>query len=356
MAPSSPSPNRNSNGSDDFNSLDGPSHDRHRDTSRSPSHTPLVDPEDVLKWQASSCDSLRDLKVLKTSSGRPKAADYNDTMKALILVAISNYRSNISMVSAFPDNAKESEVLAQVWKDVCVQLDIEAHITPRIAKLIKCFFQLYKLTYINSSLLRGELKLKMRPLVEAFFGFESGLNRKIIARNCQTAEDLKDGKGFVYKVTNADTMNCKGMYQARILQKVVNVMWFHNKQDEGVVHAAQFSPLTISALALVLAAIECCIDEWITGVRTDIPFSTALYKDIYEDHVRCLECFDKITKQQILTNILVKLCNRGRFHAGAQPISTAGAPTISDNAFIAALKEYEDEFQTESDGENGDSD
>ncbi|KAF8220648.1 hypothetical protein L208DRAFT_1332651 [Tricholoma matsutake] len=158
------------------------------------------------------------------------------------------------------------------------------------------------------------------------------------------------------KVTNGDTTNRKGMYQARILQKVMNVMWFRNKQDEGVVHAAQFSTLTISALALVLAAIECCIDEWITGVRTDIPFSTALYKDIYEDHIHCLERFDKITKQQILTNILIKLYNRGRFHAGAQLISTAGTPTISDNAFIAALKEYEDESQTESDGENGDSD
>jgi hypothetical protein len=45
-----------------------------------------------------------------------------------------------------------------------------------------------------------------------------------------------------------------------------------------------------------------------------------------------------------------------RFHAGAQPISTAGALIISDNAFIATLKEYEDESQTESDGENGDSD
>ncbi|KAF8232000.1 hypothetical protein L208DRAFT_1274461, partial [Tricholoma matsutake] len=120
-----------------------------------------------------------------------------------------------------------------------------------------------------------ELKSKMCPLVEPFFGFESGLNWKIIAKNCQTAEDLKDGKGFVYKH--------KGMYQVKILQKVVNVMWFRNKQNEGVIH-----PLL-------------------------------------------------------------------RFHAGTQPISTASAPTISDKAFHAALKEYKGESQTESDGKNGDS-
>jgi hypothetical protein len=59
--------------------------------------------------------------------------------------------------------------------------------------------------------------------------------------------------------------------------------------------------------------IECGIDEWISGIRSDIPFSTALYKDIYEDHIRCLERFDKITEQNILPNILVKLYNRGRY-------------------------------------------
>jgi hypothetical protein len=38
------------------------------------------------------------------------------------------------------------------------------------------------------------------PIVEGFFEFESGLNRKIIAKNCEIAENLKDGKGFIYKV------------------------------------------------------------------------------------------------------------------------------------------------------------
>lgn len=43
-----------------------------------------------------------------------------------------------------------------------------------------------------------------------------------------------------------------------------------------------------------------------------------------------------------------------RFHSGAQPISSASTSAVSTNAFAAALKEYEEESQTESDGENGD--
>ena len=45
-----------------------------------------------------------------------------------------------------------------------------------------------------------------------------------------------------------------------------------------------------------------------------------------------------------------------RFHAGAQLISTAGILTISDSAFKAALREYEEDSETETDGENGETD
>jgi Domain of unknown function (DUF6532) len=33
-------------------------------------------------------------------------------------------------------------------------------------------------------------------------------------------------------------------------------MWFRNKQDEGIRHEANFNPLTIEAVALVLAAVR----------------------------------------------------------------------------------------------------
>ena len=58
--------------------------------------------------------------------------------------------------------------------------------------------------------------------------------------------------------------------------------------------------------------IECCIDEQISSIRSNVPFTTALYKHVYEDHIHCLEHFDKVTKQIILPNILIKLYNRGQ--------------------------------------------
>jgi hypothetical protein len=108
----------------------------HNDPSRGPSCTPSSS-ETTLKRRASSCESLKETKIQKTSSGRPKAADYDDSDKALILSAISHYRTELGTVTAFPDNAKEAEMLGQVWQEACVRLDITGSITPRIAKLVR---------------------------------------------------------------------------------------------------------------------------------------------------------------------------------------------------------------------------
>lgn len=155
----------------------------------------------------SSFDSLKETKISRTSSGRPKAADYDDSLKALIFSAISYYRANLSSVCAFPDIATEALMLSQVWRFVCKQMDATVTITPQIAKLVKSTahsptpfvdFHYGQITSRGSQL-RGELKSKTRSLVEGCFGFESGLNKKIVRKNRDIAENLKEGKVFVYK-------------------------------------------------------------------------------------------------------------------------------------------------------------
>lgn len=167
-------------------------------------------------------------------------------------------------------------------------------------------------------------------------------------------------------------------------------MWFRNRQDEGVVYDSYFQPIKVETVALILTVvsvffvykiyysdvfqIECCIDEWTTGIRTDCAFTTAAYRDIYVDHLRCLQDFishdKKYGKDNIVGNIIEKLYNRGRlvlwphphwlsslynrFHAGAQPVSHLKTRTISTTAFNAAIKEYEGDSNSESDGETGD--
>ena len=49
--------------------------------------------------------------------------------------------------------------------------------------------------------MRGELKIKARPIVGIFYCFGSGQNQKIIASNRELAEGLKEF-GYAYAVSH----------------------------------------------------------------------------------------------------------------------------------------------------------
>lgn len=51
------------------------------------------------------------------------------------------------------------------------------------------------------SQLRGELKAKIRPLIEVGFGFKSGQGEKAVVYNRRLAEKLKFKFNFVYRVS-----------------------------------------------------------------------------------------------------------------------------------------------------------
>ena len=117
---------------------------------------------------------------------------------------------------------------------------------------------------------------------------------------------------------------------------------------------------------------ECGIDEWGTGIKTDIAFTAVDYRTVFDAHLKCLRNFQEATKKhKLLDKICTKLYNVGRyaislkplfdqlinfwlsFHSGAQPITPVVTAAVSASAFAAALKEYEDNSETDTDGEDG---
>ena len=47
----------------------------------------------------------------------------------------------------------------------------------------------------------------------------------------------------------------KGLFHNKNIQKVVNAMWFMNKQDDGVIYPEYFNPMPDVTVALVLAGV-----------------------------------------------------------------------------------------------------
>ena len=59
--------------------------------------------------------------------------------------------------------------------------------------------------------------------------------------------------------------------------------------------------------------IECCIDEWTTGTRMDVPFTVHDYCVGYESHLKCLQDFDEATKEfGVLKGICAWIYEDGR--------------------------------------------
>ncbi|KAI6004756.1 hypothetical protein EDD15DRAFT_2155494, partial [Pisolithus albus] len=104
----------------------------------------------------------------------------------------------------------------------------------------------------RGSQVRGQLKTKLRPLVEAIFGFHSSQSKSAIKKNRSLAEGLKDGSNFAFKVLH----HYMGFLKAPLIQKIINTMWFANKHDDGIKFHKHFMPFPYPALALVLTAVS----------------------------------------------------------------------------------------------------
>ncbi|KAG1867211.1 hypothetical protein DFJ58DRAFT_768940 [Suillus subalutaceus] len=112
-------------------------------------------------------------------------------------------------------------------------------------------------------------------------------------------------------------------------------MWFANHMDEGILYAKYFNPLPVKMIALVLAVMECCIDEWSTGVRDDIKFSSVSYAPVYLAHLDLLQRFDGHTAlYKLLETIRDTLLDVARLHAGGiNPLKTAVSVDAFTNDF-----------------------
>ncbi|THH07052.1 hypothetical protein EW146_g9434 [Bondarzewia mesenterica] len=204
------------------------------------------------------------------NGGRPKASDYDDVAKEVILTATGIYRCLISTLNAFPTPSEEAQFIRIAWDRANEETaqKVPIFLSPVIAKV--------------------------------------------------------------------DLSNKSGLYQHPIVQKIANKSWFNNPRDEGIAYADLFDLLSVEAIALILTAIECGIDAWATGCKIEVPFYGTEYKPLYGRHVKTLKAFWRLDE----------------IHAGVSSTISKDGPMLSESAFAAALKEYEEDSETEEEGDD----
>ncbi|KAG1727146.1 hypothetical protein EDD22DRAFT_961298 [Suillus occidentalis] len=252
-------------------------------------------------------------KICK-SKGRVAAHDYEVAVQQLIKFAIGDFRGRLAS------------------EEACVSHDIEIGFNGEIIQMITR----------RTSHLTSEVKAKLRSLIESLYGFNCSTRESVKSKNCRLVQDLKHKFGLCYRDLGDKKNNVprSGLYKTRLNQKGVNLLWYQNKRDEGIMFEKKFTPFPIPALALVYTAVECCIDEWTDGEWTDINFSSAEYKDVYDKHLANLRKFNTQTKAHgILDSILKAINDNGRLHARVDTTDVACGDYLSDVEINNAIRE-----------------
>ncbi|KAH9925841.1 uncharacterized protein B0H18DRAFT_1119321 [Fomitopsis serialis] len=282
-------------------------------------------------------DAVHCPEPIHTPSRRgPRAKDYDEDVQDVLDIANSLFRCRISTVNAFPSDSLQDEWAQQCWGEACRKLDIKYAANRAMIKIVTA----------RGSQLRGELKNKVKPLVESLYGFDSSSARRAMRKNRDRATALTHESAFAYEdpalnQPEGTYAERKGIYRHPIIQKAINATWFANRADEGIIFRQFFEPaISIETIALVLTAVHCCIDEWGPGRRTLVDFTENDYKTVYLSHRDNLRAFDELGDDAhlVLLKLRKRLYAEARFHSGAEDIDRS-FNTLSRDALSHALQE-----------------
>ena len=94
--------------------------------------------------------------------------------------------------------------------------------------------------------------MKITPLVQKLYGFETGEASGNQYRNMDRARDLKKDTAFI----NGEGEN--GLpYHHPVIQQAINIIWFNDgRRSEGIMFSNELCPLPYETIALVLAAVR----------------------------------------------------------------------------------------------------
>ncbi|KAG1884655.1 hypothetical protein F4604DRAFT_1919126 [Suillus subluteus] len=263
-----------------------------------------------------------------------KAGDFDHVTKDVLTITTSVYCCLVVTRAPFPDMLLvKTKLVKCAWHEASDITGLTIQLTPSLVKMMtRCM-----------SHVRGKLKTKMHGLTASFFGFRASRSMVAIKANHDLAKSLKEGNSFVFK----DWELKSGIYKTELIQKAINDMWFANHSDE-VLYAKYFDPLPVKMMALVLTVMECCVDEWTTGVREDVKFSSVSYGPVYLAHLDSLQWFEGCTAPyKLLDRILDNLLDVAQLHAGGiNPFKTAeSVDTFTNDIFDEAIREYEVKMQ-----------
>ncbi|KAL0057487.1 hypothetical protein AAF712_015871 [Marasmius tenuissimus] len=164
-------------------------------------------------------------------------------------------------------------------------------------------------------------------------------NVNVQNQNSRLCELLIEKCAFVYQ--NPFDTSAKGsLFRNETIQIIINKVFFDDGGESEGLRQGFFEDeaIPLPAIALVVTAYECALDEWKTGVHTPISFAAARYEAKYHQHLKTLQDWHiySQTPTQACQTLQKDLYWAGSVYVGA--INPDGnlslpMPTLSASAF-----------------------
>ncbi|KAJ7193474.1 hypothetical protein GGX14DRAFT_577263 [Mycena pura] len=268
------------------------------------------------------------------AGARPKAADYEPVVRALLLTAMVEFCMLILTLNAFPDISTQVDWAKRCFKNACKTENVRFSMTERIIKLITK----------RASWIRGQIITQCRALFTAHYKFNrASSSAKTITANRDLSESLKTDACYHYK----DTVNATGYGENKILLDIRKAAVFKDDDSVGAIFASHFKLYPFVLLALEFAALQLCNSEWSTGKHQQSTFSEKQVGKDYLAHHADLENWAKMNPE-----VVDKL--RRKWYIRASSHLTGSGATTSIPTYITPTQA--DALRAELAGRTGDTD
>ncbi|GJJ13727.1 hypothetical protein Clacol_007983 [Clathrus columnatus] len=213
---------------------------------------------------------------------RAKGTDVLYDLQGLLKLSIADYRSMIATHCPFPD-------LTECHAHAQAALTRSSNLLRIAIKDEESYNTLVNLLLPRASHMRGELRMKLTPLVASNYGFKLPVSENVEYMNRELVKMLLFKDAFLFQEPNRR----HGLYSNPILQIAINEMWFQNDRDEGVKFSEYFNPIPFPVIALIFTVVEFIINQWESGSYCNVTAFTAKeYKQVYLRHLQSLEATD----------------------------------------------------------------
>ncbi|KAI9069145.1 hypothetical protein FKP32DRAFT_1545651, partial [Trametes sanguinea] len=256
-------------------------------------------------------EAKRIAQRIKPAGSRPRMSDFEPDAQEITKLAAVYYKGRGAAEDAYPSKLTENTWAREAWYRASHKLDIE--LAPN-SELIQV------LTHYSWNL-RGEIKTAARSSVPGVYKFKPIVTHDARIHNHNQAAHLRKARTFAYKDIGQHEEDHDGLYENDIIQMVVNQVFYKDAEDDGILLSTVYDPFPTRAVALVLTAIQCAIDEWSTGVHTNVKFTEDAYSNIYKDHLQDLQDFEAASgEDRILLQMRKEISQYGRYVAIPPPL------------------------------------